>query len=185
MSRKMLAVLMILVCLTGCGKTGEPTQKALDFRTKLMQSEGCTFTADITASYAERVYSFTVDAVYSPEETTLTVVSPEEIAGISATVTEDGAKLEFEDVELDFGKLANGYVSPVSVPWLLGQCWIGEYISHAGADGDLERVTYLRGYHDAEVTLDTWLSQEGTPVHAEVIYDGVRCLTIEIRDFQF
>ena len=183
--KRVLVLLMLIFCLSGCGKAGEPTQKALDFRTKLMETRGCSFTADITADYGDRLYTFTVAAVFAQEQTQLSVVAPEEIAGITAKVSDDGAKIEFDGVELDFGKLANGYVSPVSVPWLLGQCWIGEYIAYAGADKDLERVTYLKGYHEEELTLDTWLSQDGIPVYAEVFYGGERCLTIEIRDFQF
>lgn len=176
---------MVLLCLSGCGKSEGPTQKALDFRTALMQEEGCSFTADITADYGDKLYVFSVSAECSGDETKITVLSPDSIAGIVATVSADGAKLSFEDTCLDFGKLANGYVSPVSAPWLLHRCWIGEYIAYAGADGDLERITYLKGYNKQEVTLDTWLSADGVPVHAEVLYDGVRCLTIEIKDFQY
>lgn len=183
MTRKICVVLVLLLCLSGCGKK-EPTQEALDFRMRLMQAGMCSFTADVTADLGGKVYTFTMQAAYTLEQTTLTVLKPEEIAGISATVTKDGAKVQFDGVELDFGQMANGNVSPVSAPWLLVKCWVGEYISAAGADGDLERVTYLSGYHDEELTVDTWFDREGTPVHAEVVYDGVRCLNIEITDFQ-
>lgn len=185
MFRKKLWVLLVIVlCLSGCAKTKQPTQKALDFRAGLMNAGSCSFLADIVADYGERTYAFTVEAEHSPQETKLTVVSPEEISGISAIVSENGAQIVFDGLELDFGELANGYVSPVSVPWLLGQCWVGEYISCAGADGEYEKVTYLRGYNDAELTVDTWFTKENIPVYAEIIYDGRRCLTVQIRDFQ-
>ena len=73
---------------------------------------------------------------------------------------------------------------PVAAPWLLVQCWTGEYIAYAGSDGDMERITYLRGYNDEEVAVDTWL-QNGIPTYAEVSYGGVRCLTITISKFQY
>ncbi|MBP3633111.1 MAG: hypothetical protein J6J43_00870 [Oscillospiraceae bacterium] len=185
MTRKRFAALLLLVlCLTGCKAEG-PTQTALDLRTKLMQAQTCGFTAQIRSDHGEKVYEFTADVRYSPEETVVEITSPEELQGIRAKVTEDGAKLEYDGVELTFGTLANGKVSPMSAPWLLVQCWIGEYISHAGADGELERVTYLRGYDDEEIMLDTWLNVDGIPAYAEVAYDGVRCLSIQIRDFQF
>ena len=185
MLRKCVLFLMVfLMVFSGCGKGKEPTQQALDFRTGLLGTEGCSFTAKIRADYGEKLYDFTLEAVCSQEETRLTVCEPKEIAGISAVVTKNGAKLEFDGAELDFGKLANGYISPVSVPWLLAQCWMGEYISMAGSDGDLYRVTYLRGYEDEEVTVDTWFAENGVPVYGEVFYDGVRCITVEIEDFQ-
>ena len=181
--KKTSVILMLLLLMSGCGRES-PTQRALDFRTSLLASEGCSFTAEIRADYGEKLYDFTLTADYTQEQTRLTVQVPEEIAGISAVVTKDGAKLEFDDVALDFGKLANGYVSPVTVPWLLGQCWMGEYISCAGSDGEYYRVTYLRGYEEEELTVDTWFDAEGIPVRAEVAYGGRRCITVNVEDFQ-
>ena len=68
---------------------------------------------------------------------------------------------------------------------LLGQCWTNAYISCSGADGELERVTYLDGYEDEEVSVDTWLDEAGLPVYAEISYDGKRCLTLQISEFRF
>lgn len=183
--KKGLIYLFLLILLSGCAKAEKPTQKALDFRTELMRSEGCSFVADITADYGDKIYEFSVQVQYDMEKTKLTVLSPEEISGIAATVSENGSKLSFDGTELDFGKLANGYVSPISAPWLLGQCWTAEYISGAGADGQYERITYLKGYNDRELTVNTWLNAEGIPIRAEVLHEGQRCLNIEIRDFQF
>ena len=181
---KLCSLLLCCFILAGCsGEKVQAGQSALDFRTDLMAHNGCSFTAQISADYGDQVYAFTLKCRSDGEETRLQVTEPDAIAGIAATVSADGTKLQFDDAELDFGKLANGYVSPVTVPWLLVQCWMGEYIAWSGADGDLERVTYLRGYDDAELTVDTWFSN-GVPLHAEVIYDDVRCLTVEILDFQ-
>lgn len=184
--RKRLAVLLLLpLMLCGCAKRNVPAQEALAFRTQLMQVGKCSFTADMKVDYGSRVYEFSVLASYTPEETKLTIQSPEEIAGICATVTENGTKLQFQESELEFGKLANGTVSPVSAPWLLVQCWIGEYIASSGSDADMERVTYLKGNADSELSVDTWFDKEGVPVHAEFIYDNFRCLIVDIRDFSF
>lgn len=181
--KKLLTLLCCLLFLSGCALKGDPTQKALDFRTSLMAANGCTFTADVTANYEDRIYQFTLACDYLEGETNLEVLAPETIAGIKAHVKNGETRLEFEDVLLEFGKLANGYVSPVAVPWLLVQCWIGEYIAYAGSDGDQHRVTYLRGYNDEELAVDTWL-QNGVPAYAEVAYDNVKCLSVIISDFQ-
>lgn len=174
--------------LTGCAgtETAKPSQKALDFRTALMEAGGCSFTAGVTADYGARVYTFTLDCAYTVGGgARLTVTAPETIAGIAAEVSADGAQLEFDGAVLDFGQMANGYVAPLAVPWLLGSCWSGAYISSAGSDGEWERVTCLQGYNEAELTLDTWLDSAGTPVRAEVAWDGTRCLTVTLSDFQF
>jgi len=170
--------------MTGCAaQSREPEQQALEIRTSLMEAGGCSFTADVTANYGDRVYAFVLACRYENGEAQLEVLEPEAIAGIRAETSQHGTELIFEGTELEFGQLANGFVSPVAAPWLLVQCWIEEYIAYAGADGELERVTYLRGYHDEELAVDTWFRGK-IPVYAEVAQEGVRCLTAEIHDFQ-
>ena len=148
-----------------------------------MEAGGCSFTARIRADYGDRIYDFTMAGNAGVEETSLEVLAPDYIAGISAVVSDDGTTLTFDGVELEFGRLANGLVSPVTAPWLLAQCWEQAYIAYSGSDGDQERVTYLRGYNEEEVAVDTWFS-DGVPVYAEVTCENVRCLTIEITDFR-
>jgi len=185
MFRKSTVIFLLMSLLSGCGKQERATEKALAFRTNLMQSQGCSYIADIMADYGERVYEFTVQVESTLDETKILVLSPDEISDISATITEHETCIEFDDAELDFGKMANGYISPVSAPWLLARCWIGEYISSSGADGEMEKVTYLKGYDEEELTVNTWLNAEGIPIQAEILFENRRCLAIAIRDFQF
>ena len=182
--RKLLCAILSLLLLTGCSTGSKPTQKALDFRTALMEAGGCSFTADIMADYDQRVYNFTVTCDYKTTgSAVITVTAPEEIAGISATVSADTATLEFDGLELEFGQMANGLISPMEASRLLAQCWLSAYIDSAGADGDLERITYLDGYREKELTVDTWLNKDQKPVHGEITYEGVRRLKLDITDF--
>lgn len=183
---KLLALFLAPILLTACAasKPDDHMQQALDLRTDLMEAGGCAFTAQVTADYGQRVYTFTLDCQYAPEEgASLSVTAPEAIAGIAATVSKDGAKVTFDGADLDFGQLANGYIAPMALPWLLGDCWTSAYIDSAGADGDFTRFTYLHGYNDAQLVLDTWLDADGIPVRSEVAWDGKRCLTVELSDF--
>ncbi len=185
--KKLIPFALSLALLSGCAgtETAKPSQKALDFRTALMEAGGCSFTAEVTADYGTRVYDFTLDCDYTVDaEAHLTVTSPENISGIEATVSADGGQVEFDGASLDFGRMANGYVAPMSIPWLLGSCWLKGYISSAGADGELERITYLQGYNEAELTLDTWLDSNEIPIRCEVSWDGTRCLTVALSNFQ-
>ena len=176
---------ILIAALTGCTAGEAPMQRALDLRTSLMNAGGCSCTAAIRAEYEDRAYSFTVACTYTDDGANITVLQPREIAGISAAVSADGARVIFEDVELDLGQMAEGNVSAMSAGWLLPHCWESAYIDCAGTDGDLYRITYLEGYNEEELTVDTWLDETQTPVYAEVSYDGIRCLTIQYSDFQF
>ncbi len=181
--KQCLAVVLVLCVLSGCGSSGDPTQQALEFRTALMEKTGCTFTAQVTASQQETVYEFTVQCRYSGGMAQLTVTEPSSIAGIEAAVEENGATLTFDGATLDLGTLANGLLSPLAAGWLLAECWLSGYIAYAGADGTQRRVTYLRGYNREELTVDTWFADQ-IPTYAEVTWDGSRCLSVVITDFQ-
>lgn len=64
----------------------------------------------------------------------MTVTAPDTISGISATVKNDCRTIEFDGLSLEFGPLADGRVSPICGPALLGACWASEYIDSTGKD---------------------------------------------------
>ena len=184
--KKLLCCVMMVMVLSGCQGQREPTQKAIDFRTALLGAGGCSFTAVIDADFGDRVYTFSVACTFQTDGSAeLEVLQPQEIAGIKAHMDGQSTQLEFQDMILDFGVMADGKVSPMEACPLLGRCWADAYISCAGADGELERVTYLHGYEDEELTVETWLDAAGLPVYAEIIHEGKRCLTLQISNFQF
>ena len=52
--------MIVLVILTGCtGKRAE-MDRIMNLRAKLLGSEGCTFTAHITADYGDAIQEFTL-----------------------------------------------------------------------------------------------------------------------------
>lgn len=183
--KKLPACVILLLTVAGCGTKAAPTQAALTLRTELLEAGGCTFQAIVGADCGERVYSFTVDCRYTTDGAAeLTVLQPEELTGIAATVAADGLSVEFDGAELDFGPLAGGNVSPITACQVLGRSWTGGYIDSGGADGALERVTYLDGYGEAALTVETWLD-DGRPVYGEITYENTRCLTVQLTDFRF
>ena len=174
----------LCAALSGCAEKENTLQPALTFRTALLESGGCTFSCDVTADYGSEVYGFSLDCTWLDGKATLTVTKPETISGITAEVADDGAAILFDGVRLEYGRLANGHVAPLSVPWLFGSAWESDYISSAGEEDGCCRMTVLKGYNDAELTVDTWL-EDGIPVCGEVTYAGTRVLAVTFRDFSF
>ena len=162
-----------------------PAQPPLTFRTALLQSGGCSFTAAITADYGESAASFTLDCVFSPEAgASVTVTEPESIAGIQAQVKDTAASVSYDGMQLGLGSLANGNLAPLAAPYVLGQCWAGEYIDATGTEDGLLRTTYRMGYEEKELVVDTWFSQEPlTPVRAEISFEGRMVLRADISAF--
>ena len=159
-------------------------QRALDFRTALLQSGGCAFTAEVTADYGEQVYRFTMDCTWSPDGgAALTLTAPQTLEGIRAEVSADGARVAYEDTEVGFAELAGGRVSPMRLPYLLAESWYRGYISACGWEDGVLRATYLLGYDEDEITVDTWLDASGLPVRAAVSYQGQTLLKAELHHF--
>ena len=58
--KKLMALLMTLVLLTGCTGKREEMDRVMGLRAELLGSEGCSFTAHLTADYGDEVHEFTL-----------------------------------------------------------------------------------------------------------------------------
>ena len=114
----------------------------------------------------------------------LTLLAPETIAGIAATVSDSGGKITYDGMSAEFGLLANGTVVPAAAPALTAECWASEYIAAAGYEEALCRVTYEKGFDEKTLLVDTWFENE-VPIYAEVCYNNQRILRLTITDFKF
>lgn len=185
--KKILSLLLAfaLWLLCGCAREDSEMQRALDFRTALLQSGGCAFTAEVTADYGEQVYRFTMDCTWSPDGgAALTLTAPQTLEGIRAEVSADGARVVYEDTAVGFESLAGGRLAPMALPYLLGSGWYEGYISACGMENGLLRMTCLEGYEEEELAVDTWLdTQSGQPCRCEISYQGQTLLIAEISAF--
>ena len=181
--KRAAVLMMLLLLLSGCGKE-KTMQQALEFRQRLLQMNNCTFLVSVTADYAARSCTFSLDCDCTPEETRLTVTEPDTISGITATVTEDGRKVRFDDLSLEFGTLGTGKIAPVCAPAVLYQCWLTGYIDSAGMEGDQQLVVYRQGYDQEELMVRCWFDQEtGLPTGAEICDAEDVILTMDISEF--
>lgn len=182
--KRILPIALVLILLTACSETRNRIDRAMALRAELLRSP-CSFTAEITADYGDKVYSFTLDCAGDEQgNVTFSVTEPESIRGITGTVTGEGGFLTFDEAALQFAMMADGQVTPVSAPWLLLKTLRGGYLTSAGEDGELLRVTIDDSYEDDALQLDIWLDSGDLPVRAEVLYGGTRILTVEIKDFR-
>ena len=176
---------MLCALLFGCAREESVLEPAIEFRADLLQAGGCSFRAKIEADFGDRVEIFTVDCDYDADGTArLTLVEPETLAGITATVTEGGGKITYDGMAVEFGLLANGNVIPAAAPALTALCWSGEYIAAAGTQDDAYRVTYEKDYGEKRLQIDTYFKND-LPFFAEVCYNNQRILKLEISDYSF
>ena len=184
--RNKLAVLFLAIpaLLCACaGKQADPAQQALDFRQALLEN-GCSFEAEITADFEDYVCSFTLLCEDSPDGgMQMRILAPETLAGISARVEGEQAKLVFDDTEAAFGTLSEPGISPMAAPARLAQAWRSGYIRFSGAEDGTLHVTYLCGYGEDEIRVDTWFS-DSAPMRAELSCDGHTTVQIDVTDFK-
>ena len=181
---KMMAAVCILLLLTGCGTHDEELDRAMALRAKLLTAS-VTFEAEITADYGDEVHTFSVYCEGDNQGNLgFRVTAPETIAGISGRCDAGEGKLTFQDTVLAFPLLAEDQLSPVSAPWIFYMTLRGGYLTAAGMEEDLLRVTIDDSYDDDALTVDIWLDANDTPIRAEILYDGRRILTLTIENFQ-
>ncbi len=183
--KKVAALLVLLCLLAGCSGEQGDMERALSFRSRLLKGSGCSFSAGITADYGDELYEFSMDCQSDAQgNVTFQVTAPETIAGITGAASETGGKLTFDDVALQFDLMAEDTLSPVSGPWLLVKTLRSGYITSAGMEENLLRLSIDDSYDDDALRLDIWLDGEDNPIQAEVLHDGQRILTLTVKDFR-
>lgn len=189
MRRCLIAIFLVtILLLSACAKDGQKDalQPAMDFRAKLLNAGGACFTAEVTADYGEEVYTFTLDCRYLTDgKTEITVTAPDTLSGIRAQIENDTGRLTFFDTELTFGTLADGNITPLSAPAVLGRVWQSAYIAASGKEDQTLRVSYEDGYGEDQLLADTWFSQKGIPIYSELCYNETCVLKLTISDFGF
>lgn len=182
--KKWVVLLVMLLCLAGCGKKNRELERGLSLRARVLQAEGCTFSAAVTADYGDKTYSFSMDCQGDREgNLSFTVTAPETVSGITGTVSTQGGTLTFDGTALAFPVLAEGLISPISGPWVLLTALRSGPITAAALDGDRLRLSLDDGYEDTALHLDIWWDGEDRPVLAEIWQDGRTFLTISLEKF--
>lgn len=183
--KRISVMMMVLFLLCGCKSNDTCLERGLSFREKLLCTP-CSFTARICADYGEAIYEFTVGcSMDNNGDVAFIVLSPSTISGISGKLTGDTGYLSFEDEILVFPLLADGEVSPVSAPWLLIKTLRSGYLSSAGMDDEKLQLTIHDSYEEEALMMDVWLNESDIPVCADIMWQGRRVLSIEVKDFVF
>ncbi len=180
---KIIASLLVLLTLSGCGGKDAELERAMNLRARLLASAVC-FDAEITADYGDEIHTFSVYCEGdSHGNLGFKVTAPETIADITGRIEAGKGKLTYRDTVLVFPLLAEDQLSPVSAPWIFYTALRGGYLTAAGMEEDLLRMTIDDSYEEDALTVDIWLDKTDTPIRAEILYDGRRILTVTIENF--
>ena len=181
-----VSLVLAVIILSGCGVGATEMDRAISLRNALLQSQGCTFEAVITADYGSKIYTFRMNCALDENNIlTFVVLEPDTITGISGKFASDGGKLIFDETVLAFPALTDGQLTPVSAPWILMNTLRTGYITACGIDGDGLRIRINDSYETDALTLDIYTDVNDIPVCGEILWKDRRILSVDIRNFSF
>ena len=181
---KVAVFLCVFLLFTGCKKS-EPLDYALALRNKVLDSNGCSFRAVVTADYGEKVYKFSMDCTTDKEgNLTFLVKDPATIAGISGKISQKGGAVTFDDKVLAFQTIADGQVTPVTAPWLLIKTLRSGYIKGCTQEKSNFLISIDDSYAENDLRLNITV-EEDLPTFGEIFWKGRRVMTVLIDNFVF
>lgn len=183
--KKYASVFLIFLLLAGCSNQPDEMEIGLELRSKLLQSAGCSFEAEIQADYGDKLHTFTMECDANPQgEISFTVIKPDTISGISGKLSGEGGNIAFDDTALHFALLTEDRISPISAPWIvLNTLRSGCITSCCLQDGSV-RLSIDDSYEDDALRLDIWLDSDNIPQKADILYNGLRFLSVFLEGFE-
>lgn len=178
---------MLLLLLTACGG-GEEDNAALRLQQQYAAVESATMEADIICHYGDEVREYTLLCAYTPETSTVTVLRPENLAGITAQVENGMLTLSYDDISLDAGTYSAAAVSPVvALPKLMEAAAWG-YPGEQSEETLGERVCIRLGCDlsgEPGTMYTTWFDRETLlPLRSEIAVDGVLVFEVTWSRFE-
>lgn len=187
MRKALIFAPMLILLLTACG-AGEETNETAQLQQQYAAVEYATMEAEIVCHYDDEIRKYTLLCAYTPERSTVTVLSPENLAGISAQVENGTLTLSYDDISLDAGTYSAAAVSPVvALPKLMEAAAWG-YPTEQSEEtlGERTCIRLACDLSDAPGTLyTTWFdAQSLLPLRSEITVDGALLFEIAWSRFE-
>jgi len=178
---------MLMLLLTACGGGGEK-DVAASLQQQYAAVSAATLEADVTCHYEGEERTYTLLCAYTPEKSNITVLSPENLAGISATLEGETLTLSYDDISLDAGSYSAASISPVAaLPKLMAAAATG-YLTEQSEETVSDRPCLRLAFdlsEDEETLYTTWFDQETLlPLQSEISADGAVVFEVSWKRFE-
>ncbi len=178
-----LCFLAILLTVSSCATTGDEKKELEKSLSAVTEAE---YTAHITASFPSKEAKYTISYTHSPEKDRACVLAPDEVAGVSYSVSGESGYLEFDGALLEIGKLSDCGISPFSCIHSLLNSWKSGSFGEITNDTMHGKTAYLvisKEKKDlSEIEYRSWFSKDGfLPLYAEIFSDGERIIMCEFE----
>lgn len=177
--KKWMMALLPLFLLVSCGNQGsEHAESAI--AALYREAASIRMEATIVAEFSDRSADYRVAYTGSKDQSgVITVLAPASIAGVKATIGDDGSTLQFADTILETGVTNEDDVTPMSALPKLQKIWSMGDAGEIGAEKRDGKDTWLLVYREGNMEYRTWFLKENLcPVYAEVFHDDRAILRI-------
>lgn len=189
MKRAITAALACLCLLTGCGSA--PQQQDVEkILARYETAQRIEMTARVCCEYEHERREYTLRCIDSAQgESSVEVLSPEELCGVRAIVGGEETYLQYDDLLLDAALLGTSKLSPAEIlPRLLEamrEGWLLEQSREEGAE-ELLRLCFETEGAEEKLYWTVWLNEETGAVTAAEVTEGEELFfTMEFTDFVF
>ncbi len=181
MKKRLTLLLTISLLLTLCACGGNEKESFEDFCGKVSDAESICFTASLRAEYSDKTAIFKLGYTQNEDGVRVTVLEPEIISGISAHVSDDSARLEYDGAILDIGTLSQSGLCPMSALPITVMAMKNAYVDSVWTEDGMTAARLIPS-DDTEIIL--WLDDELTPCNAEIGCDGKTVVFIEFEGWE-
>ena len=183
--KRILPMVLCLVFLSGCSFGKSALDAGHRLRSDILNADGCSFLATITADYGDEIYEFDLQCEFDHKgDLVFHVMKPDSISGISGKIKGKEGALTFDDQVLVFQMIADGQITPVSAPWILMKAIRGGYISACNKNQGGYYLQIDDSYEEDPLVADLWIDESCTVTRGEFLWDGRRIISIKVSDFK-
>ena len=185
MKKGSMALLCLTLLLTGCGGRKGAEEALRRYYENVTSAE---LAAEVTCYLPDEARQFSLNCTYTADgNSTVTVTAPEELAGLTASVSDDALTLTYGDMTLPAGRLTE--LGPANcLTWLLRAAVTG-YVLETGRE-TLEGTDCLRLGYDTttpggeKLLCTVWFNADTyAPCYGEFTMDGELILSVRIQSF--
>ncbi len=189
MKRYFALLVFAVLTLTACAAQREAEDRTQRLQSRYAAAEGCDARVEVSSVCGGETLCYTLDVRCENGETHVTVLSPEELAGVGATVR-DGEKLTlaFDGAMLDAGSAGSG-VSALNASDILLRAAAEGYVtewSEERFDGtDALRLCFETERDGQKLFVTGYFDDADRPLYAEIEQNGEILAYLQFTDFTF
>lgn len=189
MKRRLAVLATLLLLLSGCA--AEEDHVAEDILRRYEEMEGCRMEAVVQCEYESEQREYTLRCDYASDgESTVTVLAPAALKGLSVTYNGADRTLVYDDLVLDAGTMGANRLSPAEVlPRLMDAIKNGWFLEEQSLQEDGRALRQMTFETEENGLKQYWTvlfdEQTGLPTAAEVTEEAQLFFTMEFTNFSF